>query len=133
MWLAPGGDPYGAARGRVAQGVLDEHIEDAVEIRRRAPRHAGAGGARLDLLPAIRCGGRPAGRGALRRRPELHELAWEFPLPGAAEHEQLLDHPGEAIDLRDRGVELGCARRLGAQARLLEAQAQARQRCAQLV
>ena len=121
---------------RVAQGVRDEDVEDPVEVGGRAPDASGAVAAVFadEALVAGARGRRPALGGGRGGRAEVDPFAGELALAGPAEDEQLVDDVGEPVDLAHPGVELGRGRRLRRQrARLLEPQADAAQRRAEMV
>ena len=105
--------------------------------RSAAAHHALPAAAELRLDPLAALGGRvrPPLGGALRGGAEVLVRPWKLALAGTAEDEQLLENVGEPVDLGHPGVELGdggaCGRHQ--RARLLEAQAQAGERRAQLV
>ena len=110
---------------RVANRVLDQHVERPVEIRPRAPTAAGLADAlagepdsRLvgGLLPPLPC--------AIGGLCDVELLARRLALAGAAEDEQLVDDLRETIHLPDPGVDLIPAVAVGGVlAKLLELEA----------
>ena len=122
-------------RAAVADRVLDQRVERAVEIRRRAPDR------RRSVRPPRRARRRRrAAAFASARRPDRpprrgRPLAGLLVLAGAAQDQKLVDHLREPVHLGQPRVEpLGSRSSVGRRlAQLLELQPQPGQRRAQLV
>ncbi len=120
--------------GRVAQRVLDQHVQRPVEVGARAPCGPRALAGRLQRDLARLGGGTPALHARADGAGQVDALALQLAVLAAAQHEQLVDDRRETVDLGGPGVELGGDPGANSRgARLLQTQPQRGQRRAQLM